>query len=70
MACENFMAQEKTNMTFSSFQIPFDNCSIEEIKEKRKSRKKEETQFLSKTLGGWVGFAFSHGCLITHILCT
>jgi hypothetical protein len=42
MACENFMEQEKSNMNFFSFQIPFDNCSIEETKEKRKSRKKKK----------------------------
>ncbi len=70
MACENFMEQEKPNMTFISFQIPFDNCSIEETKEKRKSRKKKKHNSWGKHGEGGVGFAFSHGCLLTHILCT
>ncbi len=58
MACENFMEKEKPNMTFFSFQIPYDNCSIEETKEKKRKKEKKETQFLSKTWGGWGWLCF------------
>jgi hypothetical protein len=57
MACENFMEQEKPNMIFFSFQIPFDNFVVLKKQKKRKSREKKKHN-LSKTWGGWGWLCF------------
>jgi len=43
MACENFMEQEKPNMPFFSFQIPFDKFVVLKKQKKKNQEKKRNT---------------------------